>query len=81
MPFADGVAPFEVVPTITSAESTDIDGSINVAGGSTVVISGNFYGYDDSIVSIVMEDGTECTIISVEPSTLMCTLQELTYKQ
>lgn len=77
IPFADEVASLEFLPTITSAKSLDNDGSINVLGGSTVVLSGSFFGSDSSIVSVVLEDGTYCTIIGVEPDSLYCSLPEL----
>jgi hypothetical protein len=70
IPFVDEVAPLEFLPTITSAKSLDTDGSINVVGGSTVVLNGRFFGSDSSIVSVVLEDGTDCTIIGVSPDSL-----------
>jgi hypothetical protein len=64
------------VPVIVS--SVDPAADIGFRGGQDLIISGDNFGNDPSVVSVIFEDGTTCDVKEVEMEKISCTTNKFT---
>ena len=56
--------------------SPDLD--INYLGGDFITFTGVNFGYDPSVISVTLDDGTECVVLSVVQEELVCMPNRMT---
>jgi len=72
---ADGVPELEIDITVTTVTTAQ---DLNRFGGSTVEISGTNFGYDASVISVIMTaDGTVCDVYYAAGTTITCVTNEV----
>lgn len=70
-----GLIPNEISTTIdvpVVADSIAPDTDVNYLGGDVMTISGDSFGYDESVIEITYADGTICDVTSVTMTEITC---------
>jgi hypothetical protein len=67
---ANSIDEFVTVSSYVTSVSPNTE--INYLGGQVLTIVGNNFGYNSSAVSVVFTDGTNCTIQSVDMTSINC---------